>query len=347
MELPLRLQDVTRAQLRDIQSRDYCKWLSCLATARVPDAASRIFLTRWPHSQSASIVRTSLDSMELKAAIPPASTSGADWAAPLVGIQTLVSGFAAFAHSLALLGRIPGLHLIPFRTRIPTQTQGAAWAWIAEGSPKPVSKLAFDPGVTLDMLKSSAILPFTAEFVKLEAPGTDAALRDQLAAEIVAFQDKSFLDPASMAIAGVRPKSITAGLTPTASTGNLQADVQTMLNAFFAARPGAREPVLIAGAHKAAQLRALNPGFGLPIIPTEAAGGTVVVVDGTGIYYADGGVMIDMSREATIQMNDAPDNPATATTVMQSLWQNNEVAYKVERTLNFFATPTSVAYLAA
>jgi hypothetical protein len=151
----------------------------------------------------------------------------------------------------------------------------------------------------------------------------------------------------STAIVGVRPASITAGLTPTASTGNLQADVQTMLAAFFTARPGAQDPALIAGAAKAAQLRALNPGFGLPIISTEAAGASVVVVDGSGIFVADGGVTFDVSREASVQMNDAPDNPATAATVPSSLWQLNLVGFKVERMLNFYATPTSVAYLAA
>lgn len=352
LDLPIRLSDVTalqyKAQLREERSLDYCKWLSCLATERNPDAASRLFLERWPNAPQAHQVQKSLEIHELKSAVPPGSTSGADWGKPIVGVQSLASGFAEIAHSAALLGRLPGLQVIPFGVKVPVETSGATYAWVGEAHVKPISKMAFSNGVTLDVLKALGIVPLSGEFVKLTTRGTDVAMRNTLVNGLVAWQDRGFLDPLSTAIVGVRPASITAGLTPTANTGNLQTDVQSLLNSFFGARSGASpDTVLIANAQKAAQLRALNPGFGLQIIPTEAAGGTVVAVDGRGIYVADGGVMIDFSREASLQLNDAPDDPATASTIQVSLWQTNMVAVRVERTLNFFATPTSVAYLAA
>ena len=34
-------------------------------------------------------------------------------------------------------------------------------------------------------------------------------------------------------------------------------------------------------------------------------------------------------------MSDAPDNPATASTVMTSLWQNNLIGLRAERTINW------------
>jgi len=49
----------------------------------------------------------------------------------------------------------------------------------------------------------------------------------------------------------------------------------------------------------------------------------------------DGGVEIDISREASLQMESAPDSPATASTVLVSLWQHNMVAIRAERFINW------------
>jgi hypothetical protein len=46
-------------------------------------------------------------------------------------------------------------------------------------------------------------------------------------------------------------------------------------------------------------------------------------------------VQIDVSREATLQMDSAPDSPPTASTVMYSLFQNNGVAIRAERYINW------------
>ena len=40
---------------------------------------------------------------------------------------------------------------------------------------------------------------------------------------------------------------------------------------------------------------------------------------------------IDASREASVQMDSAPDNPALATTVLTSFWQNNLIGLRAER----------------
>ena len=45
--------------------------------------------------------------------------------------------------------------------------------------------------------------------------------------------------------------------------------------------------------------------------------------------------MIDTSKHATIQLNDAPDNPVTAATVQVSLWQDNLVGVRAERFVNW------------
>jgi hypothetical protein len=65
-------------------------------------------------------------------------------------------------------------------------------------------------------------------------------------------------------------------------------------------------------------------------------GTTVALVQPDAILYADdGGVTIDVSQEASVQMDSAPDNPALATTVMTSFWQNNLVGLRAERFINW------------
>ena len=45
-------------------------------------------------------------------------------------------------------------------------------------------------------------------------------------------------------------------------------------------------------------------------------------------------------------MDDSPDNPTTATTVLVSLWQRNLVGIRAERYVNWVkARPASVQYL--
>jgi hypothetical protein len=41
-------------------------------------------------------------------------------------------------------------------------------------------------------------------------------------------------------------------------------------------------------------------------------------------------------------MNDAPDNPTTATSVLVSLWQNNLVGIRAERFVNWLPRRTGV-----
>ena len=66
------------------------------------------------------------------------------------------------------------------------------------------------------------------------------------------------------------------------------------------------------------------------------------------LYADDGGVSIDASREASLQMDSAPASPADATTVMVSLWQTNNVGLRAERFINWKrVNANAVKYLTA
>jgi hypothetical protein len=334
-----RLGDVTKAQLQDALSLDYARWLSCLSETNIPTRASEVFLARYPHAFGSGIVK--------KALTPPGTTTDATWANPLLALKPFTDAFVAIAWSQSLLGRIPGLRTIPFQTKAPIQTGDAGYAWVKQGDPKPVSKLAFSDGLTLGPTKCVGIVVVTRELTKLSVPGSEAALRDTLIAGLTNFTDKSFLDPASTAIAETRPGSVTAGTTPISGTGNLAVDVQTLLTAFFAGAPNAIAPVLITNAAHGAAIRSMNAGggVGLPIIVSAAAVSNVIAMDPNAVFVADDGVAIDISREASLQMNDAPDNPVAATTVFTSLWQQNLSGFRVERFVNWQALTGAVKYL--
>jgi len=178
-------------------------------------------------------------------------------------------------------------------------------------------------------------------------PGTEETLRDTLRDGLVSFQDAAFLSTAAGTAA--QPGGALAGVTPVTPGATFGASIDALIAAFYTGRPTASENVvLIAGPAKAAQLRTLNAGAGAgyPIIVTDAAGSKVVMIDGGAVYYADGGLEVGISDKAAIQMNDAPDNPATATTVVTSLWQMNLVGFKPIRTVNWWLPASAVQFLA-
>jgi hypothetical protein len=166
-------------------------------------------------------------------------------------------------------------------------------------------------------------------------------------AGIAQFMDAQFLDPTVAAVAGINPASITNGVTGILATADPLTDITNLLNTFIAANiPLAGVVLLMSEANafmlssqRTAMGEAVFPGVtvgggsinGIPVIPAQAAGTNLIGVVPRFVLYADdGGVSIDVSREATLQFNDAPMVP-DATTVLRSLWQDNLVGLRAER----------------
>ena len=82
---------------------------------------------------------------------------------PTRGDSRLEDGFAKVAHSASLLGRIPGLRLVPFNTKIPSESASANYVWVGENTAKPVSKLAFIERLDVERLESLGIVVVSAE----------------------------------------------------------------------------------------------------------------------------------------------------------------------------------------
>ena len=78
---------------------------------------------------------------------------------------------------------------------------------------------------------------------------------------------------------------------------------------------------------------------------TNSAGGTLTLIDASGISAALGAMEIDATGEATLQMSDAP-NDAGSPVFNVSLYQSNSVAFRCEIAANWVRQrPSSVIVL--
>jgi len=295
----------------------------------------------------------------IKTAVAAGNTTDTTWASPLVQYTNLASEFVEYLRPKTIIGRIPGLTQVPFKVKIPRQTGAASVNWVGEGKVKPVSSLAFD-SITLDHNKIAGIVVLTDELVRLSSPAAEMLVRNDLADGIIQFMDSQFLDP-TKASNDVSPASITYGVTPVTASGTtadaFRADVADLLAVFTAANLSLSGAVWLMTESTAMRLslmvntlgQAEFPGLsinggsiaGIPVVTSEnvpATGGSptdgymIALVRAADILLADDGqVMIDASREASIQMETTPDSPATASTVLTSLWQHNMVGIRAER----------------
>ena len=310
-----------------------------------------------------------------KAAVTAGSTLSGSWAENLVGDTS--SAFADFVEYLrpqTILGKfgtggIPDLRRVPFRVPLVSQTAGGEGYWVGEGAAKPLTAFDF-ARTTMEPLKVANIAVLTEEVIRDSSPSAEAIVRDALRDALVARLDIDFVNPAKAAVAGVSPASITNGSTDDiASSGDdadaIRLDVRSVFARFIAANNAPTAGVWIMSATNALALSMLVnplgqsefPGIGMnggtfqgmPVIVSEYVGNVVILVNASDIYLADeGGIAIDLSREASLQMDTAPTMNSTTPTPIASvsMFQTNSVAFRAERTINWARRrATSVAYL--
>lgn len=293
--------------------------------------------------------------MVLKAAVNEGTTAATTWAAPLVQYQDMQSEFIEVLRPLTILGRLSGLRRVPFNIRIPRQTTGTTGTFVGEGSPTPVKALAFD-NITLPWAKASTIVVLTAELAKLSNPSAEMLVRNDILAGISQYLDKRLVDPAYPGVTGVSPASLTHGVTPTQASGAtlaaLDKDVRTVMTTFADNELSLGTGVWIMSASMAIRLSMMrtnqdtkafpdlnvNGGsfYGLPVIVSNNVVGSgspgdqfLILVDQSEVLLADDGQFeIDVSDEASLEMDDAPSGGATS---LRSLWQNQLVAVRATK----------------
>jgi hypothetical protein len=183
------------------------------------------------------------------------------------------------------------------------------------------------------------------------------------------YIDQQFIDPTVAAVTNVSPASITnlanGYATAGTSADNARTDIKKGITLLTAANYPISEVVIVMSEANAFAMAAalttngqmLNPSmtakggsiFGVPVVTSQTAGSVVAFVHAPSILFADGGgVNIDVSREASVEMNTTPTSPVSASSAYVSLWQLNLIGLRADWFVNWKrARTTSVVYTTA
>jgi HK97 family phage major capsid protein/HK97 family phage prohead protease len=280
----------------------------------------------------------------------------------LIGNEAGFADFVEYLRPMTIVGKfgtngVSALRRVPFRIPLIKQTGASVGYWVGEGKPKPLAKPSWGR-TELAPLKAANIAVATMEALRDSSPSAEVLLRDDLAAAIAAAIDSAFIDPTNAGSAGVKPASITNGLSAITSSGNdaaaIREDVRAAMGVFVANENPIDSGVWIMSSTTALALSLMRtaldarefPGItvnggtfeGLPVITSSYASDNVVLVNAQDVWFADdGGVAVDMSTEASLQMLDNPTNDSVTptATAMVSMFQTNSVAFRAERTVNW------------
>ncbi|WP_151451342.1 phage major capsid protein, partial [Cronobacter sakazakii] len=280
------------------------------------------------------------------------------WAGALVEYQEYAQDFVEFLRPQTIIGRfgqgnIPALRQVPFNIRIPAQTSGGSANWVGQGKAKPLTKFDFE-SITFSFAKVAAIAVLTDELIRFSNPAADALVRNALAEAVIARLDTDFINPSKAEVANVSPASVTNGITAIPSTGNPDDDAAAAFGVFVAANLQPNGAVWLMssttalalsmrknalGQKEYPEMTLLGGTFqGLPVIVSQYVGSQLVLVNAPDIYLADdGGVAVDMSREASLEMQSEPtgDSVNGTGTELVSMFQTNSVAIRAERWINW------------
>jgi len=300
-----------------------------------------------------------------KAAVAAGTTTDSSWAGPLVQYNDMEREFVELLRPKMIMGRMTQLNRVPFMMRAARQLTGVSGGFVGEGAPTPLGKQTYD-NVTLSFAKVAVIVVLTDEAVRFSSPNAEIKARDDMIKGVSTYIDKRFMDPSYSGVANVSPASITNGCTRVQSSGKtlaaIDVDVRAAMAPFANSDVDPSTAVWVMPATVALRLSMKRTSqdekafpeltmlggtwYGIPVIVSNAmvtAGSPselqIALVTQEEVFVADdGGVSIDMSQEASVQMSDSPSAGAQS---LVSLWQNNLVGIRAEQYINWAPRRTS------
>lgn len=303
----------------------------------------------------------------IKTAIPAADTTTSGWASELVYAQDLQAEFIEYLRPRTIIGQINDWRRVPFNVRMGSMTGGATGYWVGQGKPIPMSK-GTTSSTSLGITKAAGMCALDEEIIRSSSPSAEMLVRDELSAAVVQILDTSLIDPNQGGTTNVQPAALTYGRTAVSATGTnyaaLSADIQSLLANQIAADVDFSSSVLVMTPTTALALSlmvtslgnrqfpdmTINGGtlFGLRVIVSRYVGSItgspnfgnmIVLINPREVFLADDGqVAVEVSREASIEMSDAPTNQSTSSTTatsMISMFQTHSMAMKAVRFVNW------------
>jgi HK97 family phage major capsid protein/HK97 family phage prohead protease len=300
-------------------------------------SVARQYCGQWPQIE-----------MDIKAAVATGTVATPAYAGVLVYPQNLTSEFLEFLVPQTFMGRIPGLTRVPFNSRIPRENSVITATWVGEGASKPVAAGSFDT-VSLTFAKTACIMGVTDELARFSSPSVEMLVRDNLAKGISKFLDEQFIKPTVTAVVGVSPASITNGADSDAASGtdvaavihdmrqilfhfqeyNIPTDLTVIMQPVLATAIGTMLSPL--GMVQFPDIGSQGGKIlGINVITSNnSPAGQITAMHAPSVFVADeGGLQIDVSREASVEMDSAP---AATNYHLISAFQNNLLFVRAER----------------
>jgi HK97 family phage major capsid protein len=359
--------NVLRHPLRKIEPRDH---IYRAATAHLISKATGkqvedVLRERYPGDEGTGIV--------LRAAVAPAQTTVATWAAELVG--TAVAEFLAQLPVSSIYPRLAakgakftfgrnGVIKVPGRSATPTING----SFVGEGQPIPVRKLGLT-AITLTPKKMAVISEFTREMGLHSTPAIEAVIRQAMNDDTAVAIDTALID--AIAADTIRPAGLrngVSGLTPSAAATSFDkmiADIKALIAPIVAARGGANLVLLMNTAQSLSLSWVVAPNGefvfadvqdgmlrNLTVITsTTVPAGMLIMIDASEFASVTGDTPeFDVSDVATIHEEDTTPLPlvtgaqgsGVVASPMRSLWQTASIGVRMMLDMNWTMRRTNM-----
>lgn len=311
--------------------------------------AIEIAKMQWPDDKDIHNVIRAQSLGITRAAVTAGTTLDPVWAGALVSAQTMSGELIELVAKETVIGQMSQVRRVPFNVRIPREVTAVGSAkWVGQGLSKPVGKGAYD-FVTIPWAKAALIVVITEELARFSNPAAETLMRDSLVRGITDFLNDQFVGSGIAPVLNVSPGGITNGLPvgqtfPSSGEGlaNVQWDLTHAVSLLYEFN-APRAPTWIMHPQNAIWLGSMLNAFGQPAYPSIGGKSLmgfpvitsshldtdeIILLDQAGILLAsDDSVTVDVSREASVQMDDAPASPPTP---LLSFWQQNLIGLRGE-----------------
>jgi HK97 family phage major capsid protein len=266
-----------------------------------------------------------------KSAIDPANMTNSS---ALTSYADLSEAFLESVGAYGAFDRmVAAMRPLPIKSRIVITTLAGTGATIGEGQLKKATRLSLD-GVEVALRKAVGIIVMSDEVTRLSGVRGARLFRGELTKAVAAATDAEFI------------AELVAGVTPIASFGStaeaLRIDIRIMLQQIdsddsskfylLMSSSSCKNMALLEDDDLLRNLTVTGGSIaGIEVVVTDAAEGNLILCDANQLGADRGLIDVNRSKQATIQLNDAPDSPPTASTLPTSLWQANLSALKIER----------------
>lgn len=272
------------------------------------------------------------------------------------GLSTAVGvDFMAALRPSTVLGRLPSVRRLPPRTRLLQQVGRAQARWVGEGQAKGLSLGTFT-NLMLNPKTVAGLTVTTEDLIREADIDVERALLADLLRAVALEMDIALLSPTNSGSAST-PASITHAAGPITVAGSSIADLDAALGVavaqLVAAGSDLRSAVWITTPQLASAMALMRGSGGSPAYPALGALGgaltglpalvsvgidsvdsdgtsSIALVDGAAIAVTEGQPLLQASRQASIEMLDAPngDSAAPAATSLVSMFQTDSVALR-------------------